>query len=72
MIDFTSTQLSWIVVTMATVGGGGYLNMYQKIEEIDKKLAVTINNTEHNMKTMEHLIVQLNRIEEKLTTNKGK
>lgn len=72
MIDFTSTQLSWIVVTMTTVGGTGYLNMYQKIEELDKKLAVTINNTEHNMKTMEQLTVQLNRIEEKLTMNKGK
>lgn len=69
MIDFTSSQLSWIVVSMATIGGTGYLTMNQKIDDLDKKLAVVVNSTTYNEKTINELKIQLDRIETKVTKN---
>lgn len=66
MIDFTSKQLSYIVLSIAGVGGGGYLTMNTKVDEIDKKLAVSIANNEHNIRSMEKIEKQLIRIEDKL------
>ena len=67
MIDFTSTQLSWIVVSMATIGGTGYVTMNQKIDDLDKKLAVVITSTTYNEKAISELKTQLDRIETKIT-----
>lgn len=66
MIDFTSKQLSYIVLSLAGIGGGGYLTMNNKVDEIDKKLAVSINSTENNIRQMEKIETHLVRIEEKL------
>ena len=66
MIDFTSKQLSWIVISLAGVGGGGYLTMNSKVDEIDKKLAMSIVSTENNIRQMEKIENHLIRIEEKL------
>jgi len=66
MIDFSSSQLTWIVVGACSMGGTGYLTMNSKVDELDKKLAITINNSEHASKSMELMQQQLNRIEEKL------
>lgn len=66
MIDFTSKQLSYIVLSIAGVGGGGYLTMNTKVDEIDKKLAVSIASNEHNIRSMEKIEKQLIRIEDKL------
>ncbi len=66
MIDFSSAQLTWIVIGSLTMGGTGYLNVSSKVDELDKKLAVSINNTDHMTKTIDSLQTQLTRIEEKL------
>ena len=66
MIDFTSTQLSWIFIAACSVGGTGYMTMDSKVNEIDKKLAVTINTMENNNQKLETLLAQLNRVEEKI------
>lgn len=66
MIDFTSKQLSYIVLSLAGVGGGGYLTLNNKVDEIDKKLAVSINSTENNIRAMEKIEKQLIRIEDKI------
>jgi hypothetical protein len=66
MIDFTSKQLSYIVISLAGIGGGGYLTMNNKVDEIDKKLAISIVSTENNIKSMEKIEKQLIRIEDKL------
>ncbi|CAB4153433.1 hypothetical protein UFOVP623_38 [uncultured Caudovirales phage] len=66
MIDFSSAQLTWIVLGACSMGGTGYLTMNNKVDEIDKKLAISINNTEHASKSMDLMQQQLNRIEEKL------
>lgn len=66
MIDFTSKQLSYIVLSLAGVGGTGYLTMNSKVDEIDKKLVVSIATTEHNIRSMEKIEQQLIRIEDKI------
>lgn len=66
MIDFTSKQLSYIVISLAGVGGGGYLTINGKVDEIDKKLAVSIASNEHNIRAMEKIEKQLIRIEDKI------
>ena len=66
MIDFTSKQLSYIVISLAGIGGGGYLTMNSKVDEIDKKLAMSIVSTENNIRQMEKIENHLVRIEEKL------
>lgn len=66
MIDFTSKQLSYIVISLAGIGGTGYLTMNNKVDEIDKKLSVSIVSTQNNIKQMEKIESQLIRIEDKL------
>lgn len=70
MIDFTSKQLSYIVISLAGVGGGGYLTLNGKVDEIDKKLAMSIVSTENNIRQMEKIENHLIRIEEKLDRRK--
>ena len=70
MIDFTSKQLSYIVISLAGVGGGGYLTLNSKVDEIDKKLAMSIVSTENNIRQMEKIENHLIRIEEKLDRRK--
>ena len=70
MIDFTSKQLSYIVLSIAGIGGGGYITMNAKVDEIDKKLAVFINSTENNIRQMDKIESHLIRIEEKLDKRK--
>jgi len=66
MIDFTSKQLSYIVLSIAGVGGTGYLTLNSKVDDIDKKLAVSINSTENTTRMMDKIEKQLVRIEDKL------
>lgn len=66
MIDFTAKQLSWIVLTATGIGGGGYLTMNSKVDELDKKVAVSVSQLEYTNKSMDRLEKQLNRIEEKI------
>lgn len=72
MIDFTAKQLSWIIVSATGIGGTGYITMNQKIDELDKKVAVFNANLEHQNKSLDKLEIQLSRIEEKLDGRKTK
>ena len=72
MIDFTTSQLSWIIVGACGVGGSGYLTMNEKIESLDKKLSVSINTMDHTTKTMDQVTTQLTRLEEKIDKIKSK
>lgn len=58
-MEFSLKQLSWIVIGALGIGGTGYLSMLEKIENVDKKVAVS----NANMDTMSK---QLERIEQKL------
>jgi hypothetical protein len=71
MIDFNSMQLTWIVIGACSIGGTGYLNMNNKIDDLDKKVAVSLNSIDNTTKSLEELKKQLNRIEDKMD-KKGK
>lgn len=72
MIDFTTKQLSWVVVTALGIGGGGYVTMNNKVDEIDKKLAVAINSSDNTTRAMEKIEKQLIRIEDKIDSRNTK
>ncbi len=66
MIDFTTKQLSWLIVSSITVGGGGYVTLNSKVDNIDKQLAVSINSADNTNKAMDKIEKQLARIEDKI------
>ncbi len=71
MIDFNATQLTWILVGACSLGGTGYMSMNGKIDDLDKRVAVTVNSMEHTNKSLDELKTQLTRIEDKMD-NKSK
>jgi hypothetical protein len=60
VMEFTLKQLSWIVIGALGIGGTGYVSMNAKIDDLDKKVAVIHNNSDHQNKALE-------RIEQKLS-----
>jgi prefoldin subunit 5 len=71
MIELNATQITWIVVGACSMGGTGYLSTNSKIDDLDKKVAVTVNSIEYTNKSLTELKQQLTRIEDKMD-NKGK
>lgn len=53
------------------MGGTGYMSMNGKIDDLDKRVAVTVNSMEHTNKSLDELKTQLTRIEDKMD-NKSK
>jgi hypothetical protein len=72
MIDFTTQQLTYILVGALGIGGTGYMALSKDIEEVKVKMAITHTNTENTMHSLDKLQVQLNRIEEKIDGQKVK
>jgi len=70
MIDFTTSQLTWIVVGACTIGGTGYVTMNEKIDILNQKVGINNAHMEHNTKTMDQFQKQLDRIEEKIDNKK--
>ncbi len=70
MVDFTAKQLSWIVISLAGIGGGGYLTMDNKIQSVDNKLTVNSVRQEAMNDKIAEIAKQLGRIEDKLDKRK--
>ncbi len=66
MIDFTSTQLSWILIGACSVGVTGYMTMDNKINDMDKKIAIVQVKAESSDKRLQELSTQLDRVEQLL------
>lgn len=66
MIDFTSTQLSWILIGACSVGGTGYMTMDNKINDMDKKIAIVQVKAESSDKKLQEVSTQLDRVEQLL------
>jgi uncharacterized small protein (DUF1192 family) len=66
MIDFTTSQLTWIVIGACSLGGTGYVTMNTSLEELDKKIVVSNIRAEVSNEKLAILQTQLNRIEAKL------
>jgi hypothetical protein len=72
MIDFTSGQLTWIVIGACSLGGTSYVTMKTSIEELDKKVVVTNVRAEGANEKLVALQSQLTRIENKLDERTSK
>ena len=66
MIDFNTSQLSWIVVGALGLGGTGYMTMNDNVKMIDKKVEVTHIKVEDTNSRLVELQRQLTRMEDKL------
>lgn len=66
MIDFSTSQLTWIVIGACSLGGTGYLTINTSIDDIDKKVAVSNVKAENANEKLSILRAQLDRIEQKL------
>lgn len=71
MIDFNSSQLTWILIGACSMGGTGYLTMDSKIKELDTKVEVTSAKMDDMKTTFVELQKQLNRMEDKLDRKQG-
>ena len=70
MLDFSTSQLSWIVVGACSLGGGGYLTMTSTVGELDKKIEISNIKAQSTNEKLTVLQAQLDRIEEKLDSRK--
>jgi hypothetical protein len=66
MIDFTTSQLSWIVIGACSIGGTGYLTMNNNVASLDKKIEISNTKAEASAEKLTALQAQLDRIENKL------
>jgi hypothetical protein len=71
MIDFTSTQLSWILIGACSIGGTGYMTMDTKIKDLDTSVQVSSAKMDDVKTNMSELQKQLNRMEDKLDRKQG-
>ena len=70
MIDFNTSQLTWIVIGACSIGGTGYITMDKQIQEITTKLEVTNKQMEHNNSQLEKLITKMEDLN-KILDNKN-
>jgi hypothetical protein len=70
MIEFTTSQLSWLIVGATSIGGTGYLSMNNKVENLNSKVVAVTVHLENQEKAMDRIQKQLERIEEKLPPRK--
>jgi hypothetical protein len=70
MIDFTSSQLTWIVIGACSMGGTGYMTIDAAMQKLDTKIEVTSVTVQNNNDKLEDLKKQLIRIEDKLDKRK--
>lgn len=71
MIDFTSSQLSWILIGACSIGGTGYITIDNKIGAMDTKVAVIQAKAEITEKKLDNMTEQLARVEDMLRNIKG-
>ena len=71
MIDFNSSQLTWILIGACSMGGTGYLTIDNKIKELDTKVEVTSVKMDDMKTSFAELQKQLNRMEDKLDRKQG-
>lgn len=71
MIDFTSSQLSWILIGACSIGGTGYITIDNKMGDMDKKVAVIQTKAEMTEKKLDSMSEQLSRVEDMLRNIKG-
>ena len=69
-MEFTVKQLSWIVIGAIGLGCTSYVQLTNKIEDLDKRLSIVYTHMDYQSKTIEKISVQLERIEQKIENTK--
>lgn len=72
MIDFTSSQLSWILIGACSIGGTGYITIDRKINDMDIKMAVVQTKADATEKKLNEMATQLDRVEQLLVSQNMK
>jgi outer membrane murein-binding lipoprotein Lpp len=70
MIDFNTSQLTWIVIGACSLGGTGYLTVNSSMTTIDKKVEINSTKMDNVSEKVAELQAQLIRIENKLDKKK--
>lgn len=70
MIDFNTSQLTWIVIGACSLGGTGYLTVNSNMASIDKKVEINSTKMDEVKTDVAELKKQLIRIEDKLDQRK--
>jgi cell division protein FtsL len=70
MIDFNTSQLTWIVIGACSLGGTGYLTVNSNMSTIDKKVEINSTKMDNVSEKVAELQSQLQRIENKLDKRK--
>ena len=71
MIDFNTSQLTWIVISSMSVGGVGYIQMDDKVQQVDTRVAISQTKLQSVDDKLADLQKQLVRIEDKLDRRQG-
>ena len=66
MIDFNTSQLTWIVIGACSIGGGGYMTMNDNVKSLDTKVQLTQQKVIDTNEKIGDLQKSLERIEAKL------
>jgi hypothetical protein len=69
-MDFTTQQLTWIIIGACSLGGTGYVTIDTAMQKIDTKLEVTSVNVQNTNDKLIELKSQLSRIEDKMDKRK--
>ena len=72
MIDFSTSQLTWIIVGACSLGGTGYLTVSSGMSELDKKVEITNVKAEAMDEKLTDLKTSLARIENKIDSRGNK
>jgi hypothetical protein len=69
-MDFSTSQLTWILIGACSIGGTGYMTMDTALQKLDVKMEVTSVTVQNTNDKVEELRKQLSRIEDKLDKRK--
>lgn len=71
MIDFNTSQLTWIIIGACSIGGTGYMTMNDSVKGINTKVEVANVKLQDNADKLAELQKSLYRIEDKLDKRQG-
>jgi anti-sigma28 factor (negative regulator of flagellin synthesis) len=69
-MDFSTSQLTWILIGACSIGGTGYMTMDTALQKLDVKMEVTSVTVQNTNDKVEELKKQLSRIEDKMDKRK--
>jgi hypothetical protein len=72
MIDFSTSQLTWIIVGACSLGGTGYLTVSSSMSALDKKVEITNVKAQAMDEKLTDLKTSLARIENKIDSKGNK